>query len=94
MIQEPRARLCYRIGPNSRNPVNREIEGKRNARRHIAEPLRDQVPEMFLAAAEQADAALAEAALRRVRGWMAPPLRLARPSTVHKYVHPLLPRVR
>lgn len=93
MVQEPRARFYYRIRSNSRNSVNRGIERKQNARRHIAEALRDQLPEMFLAAAAQADTALAEAERYGafVAGWRQR-LRFARP--VYKYVHRLLPTVR
>lgn len=89
MVQEPRARFFYRIRQNSRNTANRGFARKQNVRRHIAEALPDRLYEMFLASADQADAALAEAERYGafVEGWRQR-TRFIRP--VYKYVHRLL----
>lgn len=61
MMMEPRARLYYRVRDGSRNTVNRGMDAKNAARRHIAEALPERLQEMYLAAADVADHAIADA---------------------------------
>lgn len=93
LIQESKVRLYYRIRPGSRNSVNRSLERKQNARRHIAEALPEQLPQLFLAAAEEADNAMADAQRYGafVEEWRQR-LRLVRPA--YKFVHRFLPSAR
>lgn len=93
MVQEPQARLFYRIRPGSRNSVNRGVDRKANARRHISEALPEKATYLYLAASEQADAAIADAERYGsfVMGWR----RRLRPiAPAYKYLHRVLPKGR
>ncbi|AXH96887.1 glycosyltransferase family 2 protein [Ornithinimicrobium avium] len=89
LVQEPGARFFYRVRPGSRNSVNRGVERKENARRHIVEALPDRAAELYLSAARQADDAIAEADRYRsfVEGWRR---RLGPVAPAYKHGHKLL----
>jgi hypothetical protein len=61
-VQEPEAVFHYRIRPSSRNVINRGVDRKAACRRHAAAALPpDKVIELYLAAAAEADEAIADA---------------------------------
>ncbi|HKX68706.1 MAG TPA: glycosyltransferase [Intrasporangium sp.] len=62
LVQEPEAVFHYRIRPSSRNLINRGVDRKEACRRHAAAALPpDRVMELYLAAAREADEAIADA---------------------------------
>lgn len=71
MVQEPEAIFHYRIRASSRNSVNRGVDRKMALRRHVVEELPESVGALYLAAAAQADEAIADADKygAYVRGW-------------------------